>query len=407
MKKTPLVIDMKKGDQSNYTITVTVSADQKKEYRTAVMTEYQKEATKPGFRKGHVPLHMVEEMVNPGSVVMAVLEEVMSDSLKYVVESHPDHKWIGQAYNLNTNDYKDDAQSGTLSFTLDVFPEVIEKNKDWKKEKPKAYTVDVTDEEVNMTLDQLRSNYAQFDDVDVVDADSLMRIKMTHQDKKWNALGNSKNQYLGQEELSAHPTIQKLFIGKVKGDVVELPYKKASEIALLVYKGEEEVHTISTEIIEIKKKILPEVNQEFIDKTFAQDEEITSVDILMSKIKETLQANKEQNTLFEWVDTYLKSIDKSFSLSLPQTFIDEEVKHRLEHLGKQLGGEKWLKAYLERMGEKESQAYLETIKQAAITSVHKYFVLKFVCDELKLDIDRTQGHTEGEVEKKLYESLVK
>lgn len=406
MKKTPLTIDMKQGDQSNYIITVTVTADQKKSYRNAVMTEYQKEATKPWFRKGHVPLHMVEEMVNPGSVIMAVLEEVMSDALKQVVESNPDHKWIGQAYNLNTNEYKDDNQSGTLSFSLDVFPEVTEKNTNWKKEKPKAYSVEVTKEEINTTVDQLRSNYAQFDDVDVVDADSLMRIKMTHQDKKWNALGNSKNQYLGQEELSAHPTLQKLFIGKKKGDVVELPYKKASEIALLVYKGEDEAHTISTEIIEIKKKILPELNQEFIDKTFGKDEEITSVEILMDKIKETLQANKEQNSLFEWVDNYLKSIDGSFSLQIPQTFIDEEVKHRLEHLGKQLGGEKWLKAYLDRMGEQESQKYIETIKQAAITSVHKYFVLKFVCDELKLDIDWTKNHAEGEVEKALYAKLV-
>lgn len=397
---------MKQGDQSNYIITVTVTADQKKSYRNAVMTEYQKEATKPWFRKGHVPLQMVEEMVNPGSVIMAVLEEVMSDALKQVVESNPDHKWIGQAYNLNTNEYKDDNQSGILSFSLDVFPEVTEKNANWKKEKPKAYSVEVTKEEINTTVDQLRSNYAQFDDVDVVDADSLMRIKMTHQDKKWNALGNSKNQYLGQEELSAHPTLQKLFIGKKKGDVVELPYKKASEIALLVYKGEDEAHTISTEIIEIKKKILPELNQEFIDKTFGKDEEITSVDILMDKIKETLQANKEQNSLFEWVDNYLKSIDGSFSLQIPQTFIDEEVKHRLEHLGKQLGGEKWLKAYLDRMGEQESQKYIETIKQAAITSVHKYFVLKFVCDELKLDIDWTKNHAEGEVEKALYEKLV-
>ena len=46
------------------------------------------------------------------------------------------------------------------------------------------------------------------------------------------------------------------------------------------------------------------------------------------------------------------------------------------------------------MGEKESQEYIETIKQAAITSIHKYFVLKYICDELKLDIDWTKNHAE-------------
>ena len=175
----------------------------------------------------------------------------------------------------------------------------------------------------------------------------------------------------------------------------------------MAHKGDDTPHTVSCEIIDIKKKVLPELNQEFIDKTFTKDDNITSVEVLKQKIKETLAANKEQNALYEWVDTYLKAVDGSFEVQIPQTLIDEEMKNRLDHLGKQLGGEKGLKAYLERMGEKESQAYIETIKQAAITSIHKYFVLKYICDELKLDIDWTKNHAEGEVEKALYAKIVK
>jgi hypothetical protein len=59
------------------------------------------------------------------------------------------------------------------------------------------------------------------------------------------------------------------------------------------------------------------------------------------------------------------------------------------------------------MGEKESETYIETIKQAAITSINKYFVLKYVCDELKIDIDRNKNHAEGEVEQALYAKIVK
>lgn len=407
MKKTPLTIDVKKGDQSNYVITATISPEQKKQYRDVVVLEYQKEATKPWFRKGHVPLPMVEEMLNPGAVMMAVLEELVNQAVKQTIETYPDNRWIGQVYGLNTSDYKDENQSGTISFSLDVFPEVVAKDKKWEKHTEKAYSTDLTEEEVQATLDQLRSSYAQFDDVDVVDAESLMRLKISHMDKKWEQLGHTKNQYLGQEELSQHTAVQKLFIGKKKWDTVELDYKKASEIALLAHKGDDTPYTVSCEIIDIKKKILPELNQEFIDKTFTKDDNITSVEVLKEKIKETLAANKEQNALYEWVDTYLKAVDGSFEVQIPQTLIDEEMKNRLDHLGKQLGGEKGLKAYLERMGEKESQAYIETIKQAAITSIHKYFVLKYICDELKLDIDWTKNHAEGEVEKALYAKIIK
>jgi hypothetical protein len=62
---------------------------------------------------------------------------------------------------------------------------------------------------------------------------------------------------------------------------------------------------------------------------------------------------------------------------------------------------------MERMGEKESATYMETITQAAVTSINKYFVLKYICDELKLDIDRNANHAEGEVEKALYAKIVK
>ena len=407
MKKTPLTIDVKKGDQSNYVVTATITAEQKKQYRDLVVLEYQKEATKPWFRKWHVPLHMVEEMLNPGSVMMAVLEEIVNQSVKQTIETYPDNRWIGQVYGLNTSEYKDDKETGTISFSLDTFPEVAIKDDKWKKHTQKAYSTEVTDEEVNATLDQLRSSYAQFDDVEVVDTESLMRLKISHMDKKGEQVGHTKNQYLWQEELSQHTAVQKLFVGKKKGDVVDVDYKKASEITLLAHKGEETPHKVACEIIDIKKKVLPELTQDFIDKTFTKDDNITSVDVLIEKIKETLLANKEQNSLYEWVDTYLKAIDWSFDLQIPQTLVDEEMKNRLDHLGKQLGGEKWLKAYLERMGEKESQAYIETIKQAAITSIHKYFVLKYVCDELKLDIDWEKNHAEWEVEKALYAKIVK
>lgn len=407
MKKTPLTIDVKKGDQSNYVITATISPEQKKQYRDLVVLEYQKEATKPWFRKGHVPLPMVEEMLNPGSVMMAVLEELVNQAVQQTIETYPDNRWIGQVYGLDTSSYNDDAQSGKISFSLDIFPEVVAKDKKWEKHTEKPYSTALTEEEVQATLDQLRSSYAQFDDVDVVDAESLMRLKISHMDKKWGQLGHTKNQYLGQEDLSQHTAVQKLFIGKKQWDTVEVDYKKASEISLLAHNGDDTPHTVSCEIIDIKKKVLPELNQEFIDKTFTKDDDITSVEVLKEKIKETLSANKEQNALYEWVDTYLKAVDGSFEVQIPQTLIDEEMKNRLDHLGKQLGGEKGLKAYLERMGEKESQTYIETIKQAAITSIHKYFVLKYICDELKLDIDWAKNHAEGEVERALYAKIVK
>lgn len=407
MTKIEYDIDMKKGEQSNYNFVVKITPEQKKACHDAVIKEYQKDAVQPGFRKGHVPLDMVEKLANPATVFMATMEDLVNGAIQQIVTQHPDIRWIGQIYNLDSANFKEQNEAGSLSFTLDVFPEVIQKNDTWKKQKVSPYTTEVTSDDIEKTLDQLRSSYATFEDVEQVTETSLMRLKISFIDKKGAVVGNGKNQYLGQEELATQPVLHKQFIGKKKGDTVELDYKKASEIALLKYSGSEEIAQVSCEIVDIKQKILPELNQEFIDKTFSKEDNITSVDMLKERIKETLQNNKEENALYEWVDTYLTSIDSSFEVNVPQTLIDEELKNRMDHLGKQLGGEKGLKAYLERMGDEEAKKYIDTIRQAAISSIHKYFIMKYVADELQIGINRESAQANGEVEKKLYDKLVK
>ena len=58
------------------------------------------------------------------------------------------------------------------------------------------------------------------------------------------------------------------------------------------------------------------------------------------------------------------------------------------------------------MGDEASKKYLEDIKQSGITSMRRFFVMKYITEELKLDIDRTKQTEEGVVEKMIYEKVV-
>ena len=165
-----------------------VTPEQKKSCHAAVIKEYQKDAVQPGFRKGHVPLDMVEKLANPANIFMATLEDLVNNGIQQIINAHPDQRWIGQIYNLDTNNYKDENEDGVISFSLDVFPEVAVKNDDWKKQKTEQYTTEVTQDEMDNTIDQLRSSYASFDDVELVDTSSLMRLKIAFLDEKGEAL---------------------------------------------------------------------------------------------------------------------------------------------------------------------------------------------------------------------------
>lgn len=130
-------------------------------------------------------------------------------------------------------------------------------------------------------------------------------------------------------------------LGKKIGDAVTVAYSAVSGLQGVAYPSDGEQPTqVSMEIVDTKKKVLPELNQEFIEKVFTKEDNITSVEVLMEKIKETLTTNKEKNTLYEWINTYLAQIDGSFDLVIPNTLVDEEMKNRLQHLSQQLGGDK-------------------------------------------------------------------
>lgn len=166
--------------------------------RETVLKEYQKDAVKPGFRKGHVPLAMVEQMLNPGSIMMASIEEFINTAINQLLADKGNYHFIGQPYGLDMKDY--DSEKSTLVFTLDVYPTLAEKDQKWKKVKPDAYSVVLTDEEVAATVDQLRSSYATFEDAAEVAEEVLTRVKMTYLNGK-EVLGNPKNRYLGREDV--------------------------------------------------------------------------------------------------------------------------------------------------------------------------------------------------------------
>ena len=405
MKKNPLSVIVNSGPQSNYLITVTVTAEEKSTMRTAVLLEYQKDATKAWFRKWHVPLPMVEQMLNPGAIMMASIEEFVNRAIQQAVEQYPNYKWIGQPYGLDTSKYEHD-QSGTLSFYLDVYPDIVEKDEKRKKVKKDKYKTDVSQDEIDATVNQLQSSYATFEDAAVIEPEVLTRVKLTYAQKK-DTIWHTKNHYIGWEDLEANADLKKLLLGKKIGDSVSIEYKKVQMMNGFTYTDDTD-HTptdITLEVIDTKKKVLPELNQEFIDKVFTKDDNISSVEVLMSKIKETLSLNKENNALSQWIGEYLEAVDNSFTIMIPQTLIDEEMKNRLQHLSQQLGWEKGLQAYLQRMWEEKSAAYLEEIKQAGVTSMRRFFIMKHIAEVLKIDIDWTAQDKDGEIEKKFYDTL--
>jgi len=90
-----------KWKQSNYEIRITASAQDMEKFKNKALQAFQKDMTEPGFRKWHVPLDIVEKKINPAYLEMGILEEIVHQGVKKVIDENKDIKFIGNIYDLN------------------------------------------------------------------------------------------------------------------------------------------------------------------------------------------------------------------------------------------------------------------------------------------------------------------
>ena len=82
-------------------ITVELSQHDQDTLHQKTLQSLQSEVKVPGFRPGHVPLHMVEKQIQPEYLKMAFMEETINASIRTIIKEHEDKKFIGQPYDLN------------------------------------------------------------------------------------------------------------------------------------------------------------------------------------------------------------------------------------------------------------------------------------------------------------------
>lgn len=170
------------GKQCNYQVTFTFTDAEKAGVKNHVLEHFAKDMNIPGFRAGKVPLHMVESKVQPAYVQMAITEHLVNKGIQELLGENKDLKFIGEPYAFDT---KEDKGTTTVSFSLDVYPEVEVKGKSWEKVPMNALSVEATEKEVEDSLLNIQKNYADYKDTDTIAVkDTLSKLGLEFFDKE-------------------------------------------------------------------------------------------------------------------------------------------------------------------------------------------------------------------------------
>ena len=390
-----------KSKSAHYQIVSTTPAQELEAMKTNVINHYAKDISLPGFRKGHVPLHIVKEQVQPQYLHIGLIEEVVNWVLKKLINENPDVKFIGQPYDLNEKE----ADGGLeVSFSLDVYPEIEESDKKREKLTLKKIETLVTEQDIDQALDVLKRQYAEYKNVDEITEWTITKVRFATFDVDGGLLDKG-SAFIGKEDFAEFTGIKKQFLGQKMSDKGELSYDEKKLPAQFHSKvKDKKAGKISYEIVSIQEQILPKFDDTETLMKFFWNADIKTEKDLREKITEVLKTQKYEDELAKNVEDLVKDAKNSLSVSIPRTLIDEEFKSRMQNMAQRMWGEQGMKAYLEKIWEEETKKMVEDMKASAQESLQKFFVFKHILESHK--IDHIHWDKPLDAEKKLYEKLV-
>lgn len=395
---------VKKWAHANYDIQLTIPAKEFENAKLIMVKEFQKDYEAPGFRKGSAPLDMVEKNIKPEYISIGAYEKLINIWLQELLKEQPDLKFIGEPYDL-----KQEEKDGNtiMNLKLDIFPEVEVVSNDWEKQSCTPIDNTATKEEIEGTMMNIKKQYADYQDADTIQLDTISKITLEYLDKEGKVV-HTGHTYIGEQEFAEDPFFPKTFINKKKDQTIEIAHDEKKIPAVLHNKKTDvKAEKIKLTIKDIKKIVLPELTPDMMKKLFGDDTKVKTEEDLVAYISESIEHQKYDQELIKKIEDVLQKLrNKSMKVAIPQTLINEELKTRIKSLEDRLGGKEKMEEYFKKMGDEKAKAFFEDITKAAEESLEKFFILQKFTWLLNLDVDWNQAEHMA-VEQKLYDKLVK
>ena len=303
-----------------------IPADEVSKAMERVAKEFAKVARVPGFRPGKAPITLIRRRFADdikGEVLQSLVPERVEKAVseqKLTPVSQP------KVEQLDFND----GQPLKFRAVFEVLPEFELGNyKDLQFEMP---AMDVVDEDVTKTLEDMRERAAAFAPAEgraVQDGDFVqLKLTGTPEGEGEPLQADSVLCHIGAEETMApfNENLRGVNIGDHKE--FDVPYPADYPDAKLAGK----TYHYSVDVLGIKTKKLPELNDEF-----AKDvSDATTLDELKKKIREGLEHQRDHKQKDLLREKVLGEIVKLHDFPVPQSLVEHQMDVRLERVVRSL-----------------------------------------------------------------------
>ncbi len=341
-----------------------------------------------GFRKGKAPRALIEKMYGPGvfyedaanEIIPEAYEEAAKDcGLEIVARPEIDVEQIEKGKEF------------IFTATVAVRPEVkLGKYKGLEVEEEKVV---VTDEEVEAEINRVREQNSRMitvEDRPVQDGDTAVIDYEGFVDDVAFEGGKGENHSLVIGSHSFIDTFEDQIIGHNIGDDFDVNVNFPEEYQAEELKGKPAVFKVK--VNEIKKKELPEVDDEFAQEV----SEFDTLDEYKADILKNLTERKENEAKAKKEDALVDAIIAASEMDIPDAMIEENKRQMAEDMARRMQSQGLtLDMYLKYTGM-TANAFMDQLKPQAIKRIQYRLVLEEVAKAE--DIQVTDEELEKEIE---------
>lgn len=378
-----------KVDTNRYQLEIAVEP---KEFESAVEKAYKKEAGKitiPGFRKGKAPRAFIEKYYGKEVFYDSAINSIYPDALDEAVKEA----------NIEVIDDKIDfdivevGENGLIfKATLTVKPEV--KIDNYKGIEVSPVNVEVTDEDINDEIERVRERNsrlitvedreAQNGDIAIIDFEGFC-------DGVAFEGGKAEKYSLGLGEGQFIAGFEDQVIGHKPGEEFDIVVTFPEEYQAKDLAGKETVFKIK--LHEIKKKELPEVDDEFVKDVSEFDTLDQYKESLKNQLTEQFEKKAKDDVENQMIDKLIELVEAEVPEAMYNNKIKEmarEFEYRLKSQGLDIN------SYMKYTGM-DSQKFKESFKPQAERQVKLRLALEKIADLENLEA--TEEDLENEYKK--------
>ncbi|MDD4358377.1 MAG: trigger factor [Candidatus Pacebacteria bacterium] len=304
----------KKQEKNKLVFNITVEANEFKEFLDRALESIAKEVEIKGFRKGHAPLNIVKQNIDPSLVLSKGVEDCISNKWFEILNKEN----IEAICQPNIEVLKM-AEGNPLEFKaeVEVLPEV--KLPDYKKlaSEVKDGEIKVEEKEYEDAISWLLSSRAKFFQKDGA-AEKGDLIEITYTAKDLDGGKEKKDRFiLGKGH----------YIDGLEEKLLGLKREDEKEIEVVSPENEKKKIVLNIKVDSVQEMETPELNDEF-----AKGVGFENVKKLEESIRNGLQKEKEMAEKQRKRTEILEKIVKSSKLEAPQPLIEREVDVLLQNL---------------------------------------------------------------------------